>query len=70
MRKVGIIMIFLGIIGVAVFGIQTFTNARSFKFFGILLGHHLAGYIPIVLSALLLIAGLLVAKYSKPPYQK
>jgi hypothetical protein len=59
-------MLFLGIIGVAVFGIQTLSNAENFSFFGIVIGRGVAGYMPFVLSALMLVAGLLTLKFIKP----
>jgi hypothetical protein len=65
MRKVGFVMLFLGIIGVAVFGIQTLSNAENFSYLGIVIGRGVAGYMPLVLSALMLVAGLLTLKFIK-----
>jgi hypothetical protein len=66
MRKAGFVMLFLGIVGVAVFGIQTLSHAENFSFLGIMIGHDVTGDMPLIISALLLIAGMLMARFGKP----
>lgn len=70
MRKAGFVMLFLGIVGVAVFGIQTLSHAKNFSFLGIMIGRDVAGDMPLILSALLLVAGILILKLIKPSLNK
>jgi hypothetical protein len=66
MRKAGYVMLFLGIVGVAVFGIQVLSNPENLAFFGIVIGRGIVGYIPLLLSALMLIVAVVILKLVKP----
>lgn len=65
MRTAGIIILVLGIIGTLVFGIQALNDSETFNFLGIKIGVSTANWTPVIISVILVIAGLLMMQSRK-----
>jgi hypothetical protein len=65
MRVAGIILLVLGIIGTLVFGIQAINDSESFSILGIDVAVSSANWIPVIISVVLLIAGLIMMRSRK-----
>lgn len=62
MKIIGIILLVLGIIGCIVFGIQAVNDSETFSLFGADIAVSKANWTPLILSAVVLIAGIFMAK--------
>lgn len=60
MKTVGTVLLILGIIGVVVFGIQAFNDSESFNFLGMDVAVSKANWTPLIVSALVLLAGIIL----------
>ena len=65
MRIIGVILFIAGLIGVIVFGVQTMNNSESFNFLGIDIAVSTANWTPLIVSAVVLVIGVLIASFSK-----
>ena len=62
MRIVGILLSLLGAIGCIMFGIQAAQDSESFSFLGIDVAVSTANWTPVIVSAFVLIVGLLLMR--------
>ena len=62
MKIVGIILLVVGIIGVIIFGIQAFNDSETFSLFGADIAVSKANWTPLIISAVILVAGAFMAK--------
>ncbi|MFW5879951.1 MAG: hypothetical protein ACOCUV_03925 [bacterium] len=60
MRIAGIILLVLGLIGTIVFGIQAINESEAFNFLGIEVAVSSANWTPVIISAAILIVGLIM----------
>ncbi|WP_159520902.1 hypothetical protein [Sunxiuqinia indica] len=60
MKIVGTVLLILGIIGVVVFGIQAFNDSESFNVLGAEVAVSKANWTPLIVSALVLVAGIVL----------
>ncbi len=60
MKTVGIILLIIGIIGTLTFGIQAMQDSESFSFLGMDIAVSTANWTPVIISAVILIAGLVM----------
>lgn len=65
MKTVGIVLFILGFIGVLVFGIQAFNDSESFNLFGLDIAVSKANWTPLIISALVLVAGIFLPMTKK-----
>lgn len=65
MRTAGIILIILGAIGTLLFGFQAIQDSESFTFLGMDIAVSTANWTPVIISVVLLIAGLVMATRGK-----
>ncbi len=72
MRTTGIVLLIIGIIGILVFGIQSFQQAETFNFLGINIGVSQANWIPIILSTIVFVIGIVIIRLNKraPAYNR
>lgn len=54
-----------GFLGMVYFGYQYFQNSESFEAFGADVAISTGNYVPIIISGIVFIAGLVVAKFNK-----
>ena len=60
MRKVGIALLVIGLIGLVVFGFQAMQESESFSFLGIDVALSSANWTPIVFSGIVAVAGMIM----------
>ena len=60
MRIAGIILLILGLIATIVFGIQAINQSEAFNFLGIEVAVSSANWTPVIISAAVLIVGLIM----------
>jgi hypothetical protein len=60
MRIAGIILLVLGAVGTLIFGIQAIQDSESFTFLGMDIAVSTANWTPVIVSAVLLIIGLIM----------
>jgi hypothetical protein len=60
MKKVSLILIVAGIIGLIYFGIQAINNSESFSFLGLDVAVSRANWTPVIISAGVLVSGIVV----------
>ena len=65
MKFASIILLVVGIIGTLVFGIQALGNSDSFSFLGIDIAVSSANWTPVIISALLLVVGIVLNASAK-----
>jgi hypothetical protein len=65
MRTAGIVLLVLGLIGTVVFGIQALSNSESFNVLGMEVAVSSANWTPVILSAAVLIVGLIMMATGK-----
>ena len=65
MKTVGIILLVIGILGTIVFGIQALGNSESFSVLGIDIAVSSANWSPVIISALVLVVGIIFTTASK-----
>lgn len=65
MRVAGIVLLILGLIGCVVFGIQAAGDSESFSIFGADIAVSHANWTPLIISAVVLIAGIFMTRSGK-----
>ncbi len=65
MRIVGIVLLFIGLIGLIVFGIQAMQDSESFSFLGIDVAVSSANWTPVIFSAVVAVIGIILALAAK-----
>lgn len=65
MRTAGIVLLILGIAGTVVFGVQAIQQTETFSFFGIDIGISDANWTPVIVSAIVLVAGIILMSVGK-----
>ncbi|MGD9556749.1 MAG: transglycosylase [Mangrovibacterium sp.] len=60
MKTAGIILFILGIAGTLIFGIQALDQSESFQLFGLDIAVSKANWTPVIFSAVILAAGLIL----------
>ncbi|PWD99749.1 transglycosylase [Marinilabilia rubra] len=61
MKKVGLVLLILGIIGLIVFGIQAMNNSESFSVFGAEVAVSKANWTPVIASGAVFIIGVVMS---------
>lgn len=65
MKVAGIILLVIGIIGLAFFGVQALNNSESFNFLGIDVAVSSANWTPVIISGVVFIVGLILTVSKK-----
>ncbi|MGM0620453.1 MAG: hypothetical protein ACQETJ_05360 [Bacteroidota bacterium] len=65
MKVAGIVLLILGIIGVVIFGIQAMNESESFSFLGAEVAVSTANWTPVIVSAVVLIVGIILMAVRK-----
>ncbi len=65
MRTAGIVFLILGVAGTLVFGIQAIQQTETFSFFGIDIGISQANWTPVIVSAIILVIGVVMLIFSR-----
>ncbi|SMD45352.1 hypothetical protein SAMN00777080_4001 [Aquiflexum balticum DSM 16537] len=65
MKTAGLILLILGGIGTVVFGIQAMQDSDSFSFLGMDIAVSTANWTPVIISAVLLVIGLVMTSRGK-----
>lgn len=65
MRIAGIVLLIIGIAGTLIFGIQAIQETETFSFLGIDIGVSSANWTPVIVSAIVLVIGIVMMGYSK-----
>jgi len=60
MRKLGVILIILGLAGSIVFGIQAFNDSETFSFLGLDVGVSNANWTPVIVSGVITFLGIIM----------
>jgi len=60
MKTAGIVLLIIGIIGTLVFGIQALQDTETFTFLGLDIGVSSANWTPVIISGVVLVAGLIL----------
>lgn len=60
MKIAGIVLLVLGIAGTLVFGIQAIQETETFSFLGIDIGVSGANWTPVIISVVILVAGIIM----------
>lgn len=61
MKIVGYILLVLGIVGTLVFGIYALNDSEAFNFLGIKVAVSSANWAPVIVSAVILVIGIIMA---------
>ncbi len=61
MKIVGIVLLVLGIIGLAIFGIQALNDSESFNVLGVDVAVSKANWTPVIVSGIVLVVGIILA---------
>lgn len=59
-KTIGIILVLIGLAGTILFGIQAMQDTETFSFLGIDIGVSSANWTPVIVSAIILVIGLVV----------
>ncbi|MGQ1947628.1 transglycosylase [Geofilum sp. OHC36d9] len=65
MKNVGVVLLILGVIGLAYFGYEAYQQSGSFNAFGVDVAVSKADWTPVILSALVTVAGYLIMKMKR-----
>ena len=65
MKTAGLVLLVLGIIGLAIFGIQALNDSESFSILGLDIAVSKANWAPVITSAVVLIIGLALMAVGK-----
>lgn len=60
MKIAGIVLLVLGIVGTLVFGVQAIQETETFSFLGLDIGVSGADWTPVIISAVILVAGIVM----------
>lgn len=59
-KTIGIILVLIGLAGTILFGMQAMQDTETFSFLGIDIGVSSANWTPVIVSAVILVIGLIV----------
>lgn len=65
MRIIGIVLLVLGVIGTLVFGVQAIQETETFSFLGMDIGVSSANWSPVIVSAVVLVIGVILMNLNK-----
>jgi hypothetical protein len=65
MKIAGIVLLIIGIVGTLIFGIQAIQDTETFRFLGIDIGVSTANWSPVIISAVILVIGIVLTIISK-----
>jgi hypothetical protein len=65
MKTAGIVLLIIGIVGTLIFGIQAIQDTETFSFLGIDIGVSSANWTPVIVSAVVLVIGIVLMSSSK-----
>ncbi|TVQ10113.1 MAG: hypothetical protein EA361_14480 [Bacteroidetes bacterium] len=65
MKTAGIVLMIIGIAGTLVFGIQAMQDTETFSFLGLDIGVSSANWTPVIVSAIILVAGIVLMSMNK-----
>ncbi len=65
MKTLGIILLLLGAIGTIIFGLQAMQDSESFSFLGMDIAVSTANWTPVIISAIILVVGLVMTMRGK-----
>ena len=65
MKIAGIVLLIIGLAGTLVFGIQAIQDTETFSFLGIDIGVSSANWTPVIVSAIILVAGIVLMRMNK-----
>lgn len=65
MKSAGTILLILGALGTIIFGIQSMQESESFNILGMDIAVSLANWTPVIISAILLVVGLVLTMRGK-----
>lgn len=65
MKSIGTILTIIGALGAIVFGIQAAQDSESFSFLGMDIGVSTANWTPVIISAVILVVGVLLTVRGK-----
>ena len=65
MKTAGIVLLILVIVGTLIFGIQSFQDTETFSFLGIDIGVSSANWTPVILSAIVMVIGIVLMSFGK-----
>ena len=65
MKTVGIVLLILGIVGTLIFGVQAIQDTETFSFLGIDIGVSGANWTPVIISAVILVVGIVLMILNK-----
>ncbi len=65
MKTAGIVLLILGIIGTVVFGVQALRQTESFNFLGVEIGVSSANWTPVIISAIVLVIGIVMLVFGR-----
>ena len=70
MRTAGLVLLIIGLIGTLVFGIQAIQDTETFSFLGIDIGVSSANWTPLILSAVIMVVGIVLMNLNKKAFAK
>lgn len=65
MKTAGIVLLIIGIVGILIFGIQAFQDTETFSFLGIDIGVSSANWTPVIVSAVVMVIGIVLMSSGK-----
>ncbi len=65
MRIAGIVLLIIGFAGTLIFGVQAIQDTETFSFFGIDIGVSGANWTPVIVSAIVLVIGIILMSLNK-----
>jgi hypothetical protein len=68
MRTAGIVLLVIGFVGTLVFGIQAMQDTETFSFLGLDIGVSSANWTPVIISAVILVAGIVLMSMNKKAF--
>ena len=60
MKIAGIVLLVLGLVGTAFFGIRAFNNSETFEIFGLDIATSHANWTPLIISVIVLVVGIVL----------
>jgi hypothetical protein len=70
MRTAGLVLLIIGLVGTIVFGIQAIQDTETFSFLGIDIGVSGANWTPLIISAVILVVGIVLMNVNKRAFAK
>jgi hypothetical protein len=70
MRTAGLVLLIIGLVGTLVFGIQAIQDTETFSFLGVDIGVSSANWTPVIVSAVILVVGVVLISLNKRTFAK